>query len=613
MGILGRFDRRKARNRIRLRRHQYPVKYRIATKTQIESTQSKYDTITSSLNTKLSRSSKKPLIVVKGDDFLLNTKNNRIGSTVTIDDATVVIIRNEVINLLSSSSDHTCTTLEMANALAQSQSCLESHSRVKKKHHHDFFANTFMRKLRQNGTGTIDKVQNPETKYSRTPQGRPSLKLFGRSNIFSRKIEKESMRSRYQWVDALNRLQKCPSSRNQTISTWEEAKESLKEVIFFPCDQSHRQQDFESSRMKSLSSDEKECRETLEAEIETVQENINALSVTNLKWKQIASYPDQQQFNDKLKEGYSTKGEEEELAVLIQKESIDKADLYFNARIRTAEELANQLRKSEAVKELEERIISIEARKRASLLMRALNDDERKIVESAIHGSGHGTEIVAQAGTDSVQRASMKTLKPGMWLNDEIIHYFYLMLAKRDEELCKNDPSRKRSHFFKSFFITKLLNEGNASCDGTYEYRNVKRWSKKVHGKDIFNLDKILFPINMGNMHWICAAIFIKKKRIEIFDSMGSNGNRYLDALFNYIQDEHMDKKKCPLPDAESWELVPTQRDTPRQTNGHDCGVFTCMFADFLSKDTALVFNQDHIDQCRERIALSIMKGKAIM
>lgn len=50
-----------------------------------------------------------------------------------------------------------------------------------------------------------------------------------------------------------------------------------------------------------------------------------------------------------------------------------------------------------------------------------------------------------------------------------------------------------------------------------------------------------------------------------------------------------------------------------RVITGHDCGVFTCMFADFLSKDTALVFNQEHINQCRERIALSIMKGKAIM
>jgi hypothetical protein len=46
---------------------------------------------------------------------------------------------------------------------------------------------------------------------------------------------------------------------------------------------------------------------------------------------------------------------------------------------------------------------------------------------------------------------------------------------------------------------------------------------------------------------------------------------------------------------------------------GFDCGVFTCMFADFISKDCPLVFGQNHVTQCRERIALSILNGQAIM
>jgi len=541
---------------------------------------------------------KLPSGLIRDAKPLINDTNSQQNPLIHVDESTAIIIRNEVMGILNSSSDHSCTILEMANALARSQACLESHSKIKEKHQ-SIFSSTSIRKLRQNAKLAFDWTANFKTKQLLTQsQNMLSLKAPGRSKIFSRKIEKESMRSRYQWIGALNRLEKYPLSREQTVSTWEEAKKCLEEIICFPPDEeTHPDQNLESSV-------EKQHRDTLEAEIEIVQGNVNSLSVSNSKWKRIASYPNQHQ---------SKAEEDENLETLLQQESIDKADLYFNARIRNAEELAKQLQQSEAVRKLEERRIASEAAKRASLLMRALNDDERKIVESAIHGFGHDNEIVAQAGADSVQRASMKTLKPGMWLNDEIIHYFYLMLAKRDEELCKNDPSRKRSHFFKSFFITKLLNEGNVSCDGKYEYRNVKRWSKKVPGKDIFNLDKILFPINMGNMHWICAAIFMKKKRIEIFDSMGSNGNRYLDALFTYIQDEHMDKKKTPLPDADAWELVPTQPDTPRQTNGHDCGVFTCMFADFLSKDTALVFNQDHINQCRERIALSIMKGKAIM
>jgi sentrin-specific protease 1 len=116
--------------------------------------------------------------------------------------------------------------------------------------------------------------------------------------------------------------------------------------------------------------------------------------------------------------------------------------------------------------------------------------------------------------------------------------------------------------------MTKLLNEGNVTRDGEYEYSNVKRWSKKVPGKDIFALDKIIFPINMGQMHWICAVIFMAKKKIQIFDSLGSSGQIYLEALFRYLQDEHVDKKKKPLPDQDQWELIPTTSDTPRQRNG---------------------------------------------
>ena len=184
------------------------------------------------------------------------------------------------------------------------------------------------------------------------------------------------------------------------------------------------------------------------------------------------------------------------------------------------------------------------------------------------------------------------------------------MLSKRDQDLCEKQPGRKRSHFFKSFFITKLLNEGhlNPAIEGKYEYRNVKRWYKKVPGKDIFNLDKIFFPINAGEMHWLCAVIFMQEKCIQVYDSMGSGGDLYLQSLFQYIKDEHMDKKKCPLPNPEEWTLVHTTSDTPQQRNGYDCGVFTCMFAYFLSQNFPLDFSQDDIEHCRDHIFFTIMQ-----
>ena len=302
---------------------------------------------------------------------------------------------------------------------------------------------------------------------------------------------------------------------------------------------------------------------------------------------------------------------------------------------------------SVVAKEAEDRLLASEREEEAnritSSLLRPLTDEEQDVVQEAIYGIGPPAQIVAQVDTDVVVRESMHRLQPGQWLNDEVIHYFLIMLSKRDEELSRQDPLRGRSHFFKSFFITKLLNEGHANPDieGTYDYKNVKRWSKKVPGKDIFKLNKIIFPINQGTAHWICAVVFMQEKRIQMFDSLGGKGLMYLEAIFKYLQDEHVDKKRSPLPDAEEWKLIPTRPETPRQHNGEscgcvssaldvtlvshlkvrrsifptgfDCGVFTCMFADFLSNDCPLIFNQKHITQCRERIALSIMNGSALM
>jgi sentrin-specific protease 1 len=197
-------------------------------------------------------------------------------------------------------------------------------------------------------------------------------------------------------------------------------------------------------------------------------------------------------------------------------------------------------------------------------------------------------------------------------LNDEVIHYFYTMLAQRDAEICKENSSssKKRCHFFKSFFITRLLDEG---VTNRYSYGNVKRWSKNVPGKDIFGLDKVFIPVNMSNVHWTCVVIFVQERKIQFFDSMAGDGMYYMKALLQYLKDEWASKNNGQeLPHLSEWKLVSTTLDTPRQKNGYDCGVFTCMFADFLSMDSPLSFTQEHITQCRERIALSILQGYAI-
>lgn len=102
----------------------------------------------------------------------------------------------------------------------------------------------------------------------------------------------------------------------------------------------------------------------------------------------------------------------------------------------------------------------------------------------------------------------------------------------------------------------------------------------------------------------------MQHRKIQYFDSMGGDGRYYLNAILQYLKDEWASKHDGEeLPFSSLWELVSTNSDVPQQKNTYDCGVFTCMFADFLSLDYPLLFTQEHIDRVRQRIALSILKG----
>ena len=57
------------------------------------------------------------------------------------------------------------------------------------------------------------------------------------------------------------------------------------------------------------------------------------------------------------------------------------------------------------------------------------------------------------------------------------------------------------------------------------------------------------------------------RKKIVFYDSLGSTGKKYLEALHRYLADEYLDKKKKIL-DMESWDLISDQSNTPQQMNG---------------------------------------------
>lgn len=92
------------------------------------------------------------------------------------------------------------------------------------------------------------------------------------------------------------------------------------------------------------------------------------------------------------------------------------------------------------------------------------------------------------------------------------------LLKERNAKLGAAAP---KCHIFNTFFYPLLMDSGK------YNYPRVRGWTRKV---DIFAMDKVVVPVHMGN-HWCLAIINFKQKRIEYYDSLGSNNNNCLKVL----------------------------------------------------------------------------------
>eukprot|EP01039_Chlorochromonas_danica_P002907 gene2907-3173_t len=222
----------------------------------------------------------------------------------------------------------------------------------------------------------------------------------------------------------------------------------------------------------------------------------------------------------------------------------------------------------------------------------------KKIINLLERSGGNNGQIVIDKFSIDMTREKIVCLREYTWLNDEVINFYMCMLQERDKALCEKYTGRKPSHYFNSFFMTKLQ-EG-----GKYAYSQVRRWSRKF---DVFALEKVFIPINIHNTHWTLAVVYMQEKKIVFYDSMSGGGMVYLRDLKRWVADEHRDKKGTDL-DMSSWTTMSAQ-GIPQQRNGYDCGVFVVMCADYLTDDLPLTYRQEEMSENRLKIAASIEQG----
>lgn len=224
-----------------------------------------------------------------------------------------------------------------------------------------------------------------------------------------------------------------------------------------------------------------------------------------------------------------------------------------------------------------------------------LTEEHLNVIKRALYG-GSRTETVVTKFNISITRNDLATLVGDNWLNDEVINFYMNLLMERSEQ--RTDDGLPKVYSMNTFFIPKLLEAGHAG---------LKRWTRKV---DIFTYDIIPVPVHVGRVHWCMAIIDLKNEAIRYYDSMGTPNNKVLDALEKYLKDESLDKRKRPF-DTSNF-IKENMRECPRQMNGSDCGVFSCMFAEHETRNREISFSQEHMPYFRQKMIYEISQAQLL-
>ncbi|KAF8085165.1 hypothetical protein N665_0678s0022 [Sinapis alba] len=232
---------------------------------------------------------------------------------------------------------------------------------------------------------------------------------------------------------------------------------------------------------------------------------------------------------------------------------------------------------------------------------RPLSKEDETAVKQAFSANVQNILVTHENSNIDITGETLRCLKPGQWLNDEVVNLYLVLLKEREAR----DPNKfLKCHFFNTFFFTKLVHSGTG-----YNYGAVRRWtSMKKLGYHLIDCDKIFIPIHM-NIHWTLAVINIKDRKFQYLDSFKGREPRILDAMARYFADEVRDKSEVEV-DVSHWKQEFVQ-DLPEQSNGFDCGMFMIKYIDFYSRGLDLCFTQEHMPFFRVRTAKEILQLKA--
>lgn len=260
-----------------------------------------------------------------------------------------------------------------------------------------------------------------------------------------------------------------------------------------------------------------------------------------------------------------------------------------------------------------------------------LSVEEANAVKKVLRAPDDEPIVMSETGI-TLHGSDLKCLRRERWLNDELINAYVYLINKRNEEIFNRErapPGIPKTRVFNTFFYTRLTSGPNG-----YDYAGVRRWTSRAR-IDISTYDLLLFPVNLGNHHWILAGIDLKGKSFLYLDSiLASDKAGVTNTLRQWLKDELCDKhgeEVAAKRKIDKWEILlnsyrvlrcgvlPPELErtgakpgrmakVPHQKDGGSCGVFMAKMADCLSLGLQVYFQQPDIPLIRKRMVLDLVK-----
>lgn len=201
-------------------------------------------------------------------------------------------------------------------------------------------------------------------------------------------------------------------------------------------------------------------------------------------------------------------------------------------------------------------------------IFRYLSTEENRLVNRSLYQPGTNKDVMVKFKPNNgfiveVSRRNLRTLRRHVWLNDEIINHYMFLLNKCQDIFCKKNVERRRCHFLNTYFFEKINPDSEF-----HDFKQAEKMRKRMTEPDIFKLDVLFIPINLGHIHWCGVSDEFEKKSIRVFDSHGGGYEPYARTVFEYLKEVHLKIYEQPLPEQNYWTISLSGNDVPRQKNG---------------------------------------------